>query len=415
MTVSRVLDKKRKTLTGENAGRYHIKIRLTRTEDKRTIQRYYKTGIFATVDEFKKMLGNVGNNTDLQEKQSRLNAIYENAKGILRDNPFIDFQSFGTELLQSGGYKNPLALMEMYAKQLRAEGKPGTASFYEQAASSFKSYCPYFTFGSVTPAWLMKYERWMVEGSAEKDNERAPRSITTVGMYTTALRTIFNLAKSKGKIPAKMYPFGKGKYKIPTAKGRKLALTEEQKNSALFFKSNTDSVQKAVDFFIFSYFCYGMNFKDIALLKFKDIKDDAIFFDRAKTINTERDRSFIEIPLREETRVIIKNRGNFKHSMNPNAFVFPILRDELTPEQIKQRVHDFIRDTNEGLKELAKHLKLTKITTYWARHTFATIAWKKGADLIFIQRALGHSDPKTTQRYLDSFDIETKRKVANLL
>jgi integrase/recombinase XerD len=412
--LSILFDKRKPLATGPDAGKCHVKLVLTRYEDKIRLRHYVKTNIFVTASEFKRIYGgNPGSNTDLQEIQSKLHNLYEEGKKILKENPFIDFKSFEQELHQSGGYKNPVALMLQYSAKLRERGKPGTADYYKLAANSFKSYCEYFSFGTVTPEWLMKYEKWMVNGDEKAG--RAPKSITTVGMYCIAMRTVFNLARNKGKIPSKLYPFGKGKYVIPTSKGRKLALTEEQKNKVLEFRSLVLSVQKAVDLFIFSYFCYGMNFKDIALLKYKDIKDDAIIFDRAKTIDTERNRSFIEIPLREETREIMRKWGNFKDSMNPGAYIFPVLRDGLTPDQIQDRVQDFVKDTNASLAHLASYLGIQKITTYWARHTFATIAWKKGADLIFIQRALGHSDPKTTQLYLDSFDMETKRMVSGWL
>jgi integrase len=411
MTITRILDKKRKTTTGENAGRFHIKIRVTVTVDKKTVQRCVMTNIYATEAEFKKIIGNPGKDKELEKKQSALNEIYERAKDIVRDNPFIDFESFKTELTSTGGYDDPLTALLSYAKKKRDAGKEGTAVYYELAQASWKEFAKekcggYLTFGSISPDLLRKYEKWMVERG---------RSITTVGMYTIAMRTVFSVQVKKNKIPSSLYPFGAGKYVIPTAKGRNLALTEEQKNKIISFRTLNPKTQKAADLFTFSYFSYGMNFKDMALLRFRDIKNDHIVFERAKTQDTTRERSFIEIPMRTETWDVIKRVGNYSKMNNPNAFVFDVLRDGLTPKQVKSRVHDLIAETNEALKKVAEELELPPLTTYWARHTFATIAWKKGADLIFIQRALGHSDPKTTQRYLDSFDIETKRMVANLL
>lgn len=419
MKVSIVHDKRRQVTTGENEGKFAIKIRLTYTRDKRTIQKLFPTGFYATEAEFKKIKNNnPGKDARLQEIESKVYQLYENGKKIIRENPFVDPEQFGYELTNAGAFKSPLSLMWSYAQSLRKEGKIGTAEFYEQAHNSFKEFAgEHFTFGAVTSKWLMKYEKWMTTDRIKDEKTLPARSITTVGMYCRALRSVFNLAIEKRKIPANLYPFGKGKYVIPTSKGRKMALTETQKDLILSYRTLDPAVRKAVDMWIFSYFCYGMNFADVARLKFADIKDNAIFFDRAKTINTERDRSFIEIPLRDEVWAIIKKWGNWTSSVNPNAYVFPVLREGLTPKQIQDRVHDFIRDTNEGLATACgeKELNLPKITTYWARHTFATIAYKKGAGLEFIQKALGHSDIKTTQAYINSFDMETRKMVSNWL
>jgi site-specific recombinase XerD len=56
-----------------------------------------------------------------------------------------------------------------------------------------------------------------------------------------------------------------------------------------------------------------------------------------------------------------------------------------------------------------------KITTYVARHTFSTILKRSGASTEQIQEALGHTDMKTTESYLDSFDKETKKQLASQL
>lgn len=407
MKVSIVHDKRRIVTTGDNTGKYAIKIRLTYTRDKKTVQKLFPTGYYATEQEFKKIQNNnTGKDARLQEIESKIYKMYEAGKNRAAENPFIDPERFAAELTGSGNFKDPLSLMEAYAADLMEEGKIGSAKVYIQAVNSFREFGGQFAFGAVTPKWLMKYEKAMLEKG---------RSITTVGMYCVCLRTIFNAERIKKRVSDEVYPFGKGKYVIPHAKGRKLALSEDQKNAVLRYRTLSEHIQRAVDMWIFSYFCYGMNFADIARLKFGDVKEDSIVFDRTKTINTERNRSFIEIPLRDEVRAIIKRWGNWKDSMNPNAFVFPVLRHGLTPKQIQREVFLFVVRTNRGLKEVCTQLELPEMTTYWARHTFATIAYKKGAGIEFIQKALGHSDPKTTMAYLQSFDLETRRQVVNWL
>lgn len=57
------------------------------------------------------------------------------------------------------------------------------------------------------------------------------------------------------------------------------------------------------------------------------------------------------------------------------------------------------------MKRIAKELDIIKpITTYYARHSFATILKRSGASTEFISDALGHSDLKTTKNYLAGFE-----------
>ena len=55
------------------------------------------------------------------------------------------------------------------------------------------------------------------------------------------------------------------------------------------------------------------------------------------------------------------------------------------------------------------------LTTYAARHSFATILKRSGAPLGFISESLGHKSLQTTEAYLDSFEDETRRKYAEML
>ena len=68
------------------------------------------------------------------------------------------------------------------------------------------------------------------------------------------------------------------------------------------------------------------------------------------------------------------------------------------------------------MKAIAKTLGITNdVTTYAARHSFATILQRSGAGTAFISEALGHSSTKTTQNYLAGFEDETKRNLTKAL
>jgi integrase/recombinase XerD len=410
MTVSIVLDRRRQTTTGENAGKYPIKIRLSYTIEKRTYQRLFPTGQYATDAEFKKIMGNPGKDVVLQDIKAKVHQMYDRGLKAVKDNNYIDPESFGQELTNTGGFKDPLSMMSDYARQERENDDIGNADYYDQACGSFRKFAAeklggVMTFGMVTAKMLFRYEKWMLDTG---------RSITTVGMYCRAMRRVFNIAIGKKVIPAGIYPFGEGDhlYQIPSAKGRKLALDEAQKDKILKYATLNPGRRLAVDMWVFSYFCQGMNFADVARLKYRDIDGEVLTFERAKSKRKRNKKPIIAI-VRPEVREIIARHGN--KYLSPAEYIFPVLRDDLTSSQIKDRIHDFIADVNKGLESACEEMGLPKITTYWARHTFATILKRKGATTEQIQEALGHADKSTTEAYMDSFDMDTKRKIANML
>lgn len=405
-----VLDTRRMTTTGENANKYPAKLRVSFRVGSRYVHRFYPTGVYAT-DSTELMKIQTSPRGDGQRKQQTviLNFL-EKAKALLADQPGIDPESFGGMMTTRGNFKDPLGMMEANANELRQAGDIGNADYYDQACSSFRKYANKFlhgsmTFGMVTARMLFKYEKWMLEQGL---------SITTVGMYCRAMRRVFKIAIGKKIIPPTLYPFGEGEnlYQIPTASGRKLALDEGVKDKVLKYATLNPTVRWAVDMWIFSYFCQGMNGSDIARLKYRHIEDDVLRFERFKS-RRKRNKKPIEAIIRPEVREIISRHGN--KSLDPSEYIFPILREGLSEQQAKDRIHDFIADVNEGLKTACEEMGIPKITTYWARHTFATILKRKGATTEQIQEALGHADKKTTESYLDSFDLDTKRKMAGML
>jgi integrase len=56
-----------------------------------------------------------------------------------------------------------------------------------------------------------------------------------------------------------------------------------------------------------------------------------------------------------------------------------------------------------------------RITPHQLRRTFATELYRRGEDLFTIQRLLGHSDPKTTLRYIGASSEKEHEAVAKLV
>ncbi|HEV8084344.1 MAG TPA: tyrosine-type recombinase/integrase [Chitinophagaceae bacterium] len=77
---------------------------------------------------------------------------------------------------------------------------------------------------------------------------------------------------------------------------------------------------------------------------------------------------------------------------------------------------EFTRDVNNGIKLITVDTSIeSRVTTYSARHSFSTVLKRSGASLEFISEALGHTDVKTTESYLGSFENEMKKEFSNSL
>ena len=259
----------------------------------------------------------------------------------------------------------------------------------------------------MTKGFLTEYENWL------KDREIAK---STIGIYIRPIRTLFNEAIDNGVLNReKNYPFGRRKYRIPTGKNVKKSLLMDDISKIYHHTCATESEQKGKDFWLFCYFANGMNPKDIANLKYKNIEGEYLFFERAKTQHTMRsDPKTITVYLNEDMRRIIQQYGN--RDTSQNNYVFPVLEHGQTSLRQYELVQLFISFINDNMRRVMQATGLgKKATTYVARHTFSTVMKRSGASTEYIQEALGHTDVKTTESYLDSFEKEMKKEFANRL
>ena len=142
----------------------------------------------------------------------------------------------------------------------------------------------------------------------------------------------------------------------------------------------------------------GIAFVDVANLTPANIVDGRLSYKRQKT------HGAINVPLSEKAKAII---GKYDSHCEQAGYLFPILdeRAHITPLQKKNRVHKMCSRVNVALRDVAKRLKIkATVTTYVARHSFATVLKKSGVNIGIISEALGHHSLKTTQIYLGAFE-----------
>lgn len=379
-------------------GNYPIKLTVYYGRQKKR----YKTPFKATQEVYDRLLANrLRDESTKQLKRQTVSWLDKQTLIAERIVPFTftDFENvFYAEKIQSRKIQLNDGVNSIYEKHIQAlndEGRISTARSYQDSLTSMLSYKKNLKVSQITPDFLKGYEKWMTDNG---------RSLTTVGMYVRALRTIFNMAIENEVIDASKYPFKK--YTIPAPQKISRTLKKEEIKQIINYTAKRDADAVALDYWVFSFISNGMNFKDIALLKYGNINGDFLEFRRAKTRRTTNNNSLpIMVPLDENLLYIIKKRGN--KSKKKEDYIFPILKHGLTPQQEYDHIKTFVRNTNKRLTRVGIELGLSlKVTSYVARHCFATIQKNNNAPLAYISEALGHSNLKTTQNYFGRFEDE---------
>ena len=164
--------------------------------------------------------------------------------------------------------------------------------------------------------------------------------------------------------------------------------------------------------FLFSYFCYGMSFVDMANLKKGNIKIEGgkeyIMYKRHKTEHS-KNAKFIRIPMTDELKLILL--WFEENTVLISDYLLPLVSREYDGEQLYDHLRRRLARYNDRLKEVGEELGFTeKLTSYVSRHSMAMALQSSGVSREMISQVMGHKDLETTNTYLDSFgDAEIEK------
>jgi integrase len=245
-----------------------------------------------------------------------------------------------------------------------------TQKVYKQALNSITGYDPRPSFDKIDIDWLIGFDRWMT---------KIMPSANTRSICMRCLRAVFNDALDDEVIT--YYPFRK--YKIKQEPTRKKALTLEAVQTLLNWEVE-EYQERYRDLFILMILMRGINIGDLCLLKWENVIDGRIEYRRQKTL---KDYS---IKIEPEMQEIMDRYRGKKYLLN-------VLDSYTSYENFKSRMNKGLKDVGEvkHLKQGRKKKKplFPKLSTNWARHTFATIALNEcGLPRDMISDLLGHSE-----------------------
>lgn len=241
-----------------------------------------------------------------------------------------------------------------------------------------------------TPGRLKEYETWL-RGKDAKWN--------TVSTYMRTLKAVYHrlVGEKLLEYDAKLFADVYTKVESQT----KRALTEGQMNTLFHtdFSELPEDVQCTLAYFLLMFLFRGMPFIDLIYLRKQDVEENCITYCRHKTGR----KIMVCIPQRAMALF-----EQYRNKETNSGYLFPILGDGVkTEKEAYARYRKALRDFNRNLVKMAALLLPgVKISSYTARHTWATLAFHQGMLIGIISKALGHSSIKVTETYLKPFENE---------
>ena len=241
----------------------------------------------------------------------------------------------------------------------------------------------------------------------ERDREGC--SGNTRKYYFKALRAVINKAIKEGEATNDSYPFGVGKFEISKLgqETDKRYLPSEYLLQLKTMKSSKSHLEFSRLLFLFSYFCYGMSFMDMAMLTKSSIVryENGLYisYKRNKTSSAKSSKP-IKIKLTEELKELISQINAIREPVD-DYLISIVLNKDLSGIKLYNHIKSRLSTFNTNLKKLSEELKLENfdLTSYVSRHTMAMTLQNNNIPREVISQILDHKDMKTTNTYLDSF------------
>lgn len=265
---------------------------------------------------------------------------------------------------------------------------------------------PDISFSKITVTFCNKLEtQQRAKGNGE----------TYISYVFRTLRAVLNRAIADNVMKPDTYPFARNvaeKHKFQVGKfdtsTSKRAISREAIRLIEELQPESERLQRAKNVFLFSFYVGGINFIDLANLRWANITIDTKGGSRLNYTRQKTGGKFSMKLLAPALAIVDYYKAETCNSSQD--YIFPILNTNVhkTPSQIKNRIDKIRTQVNADLKEIASAVGINiNLTTYVARHSFATNLKRSGVATGIIGEAMGHQSEQVTAIYLASFENDT--------
>ncbi len=303
-----------------------------------------------------------------------------------------------------------------YIESLKSAGKIGNMKAYENTLYMLKLFDSQFCKKEFPDIDLQYIEEFYSYLYAERGC-----SNNTIKYYIKTFRALINKSFIAKVGSETTYPFGTGGFSISNL---------EQETDKRFLPSeyiekikNTEienfTLQWVRNLFMFSYYCQGISYVDMASLTSKNIilgeGGNYITYSRRKTEKKSKSR-IIRIKVSPKIQELLEW---FKINTNlVGEYLLPcITKEGYEGEKLYTHVRDRYKKYNRHLKKLGETMgfKGIRLSSYMSRHSYAMRLKNSGIPEDVISEALGHKNLSTTKVYLDSFQKDEIAKANEVL
>ena len=316
----------------------------------------------------------------------------------------------------------PADYFESHIQKLSDAGRFGNADVFRSTLKILKIFDKKFhklKFPDINQNYIEKFDTFL-------RNDKGPNGRglkdTSISVYMRTFATLLNAAITDDLMHPGAYPFktkqNKG-YKISklNVETKKRFIPGEYLTTLKNHNFEDLRLEIARNLFLFSFYCRGINWIDMAYLTKesinKEMSNDGKEIKVLKFVRTKTHKEF-EIIINSDIQLLLNWFSKIPHC---KPYLLPIVtKPEHQGEALRQHIRDRRSKYNKALNDITavEALKfpdaLKNITSYYSRHSYAMVMRKKGETIELISEALGHADLKTTSVYLDSFGRE---EVAN--
>lgn len=271
------------------------------------------------------------------------------------------------------------------AEHLKRMGKHRLAETYTSSVNSFLRFRGEqgdIRLDEIDEDLVKEYEHYLLEECGLCRN--------TSSFYNRNLRAIYNRAVKK-KLTIDRHPFAEVYTGVDKTTKRAIPIQTMKEIKDLDLSKDAD-MAFARDLYLMSFDLRGISFVDLALLETGQLKNGYLTYSRQKT------RQRLEIKWEKQMQEIVD-----RHHVQGSRYLLPILSEE--GGDMRRQYLNALHRTNVLLKKIGKLVNCPiPLTTYTARHCWASAAYRLNIPTPSISQALGHDSEKTTRIYLNSLD-----------